>query len=105
VIVRCTSLDGETPVTRQYTVLSQPLTTGYYDLMIKVYKTGAMSSIIESQWEVGHKVSCRGPFGEFSYRRNSYKNVVMLAAGTGLAPFIPLVKNILDDEMDETILR
>ena len=50
-------------------------------------------------------MSCRGPFGEFSYTRNTWKNVVMLAAGTGLAPFVPLVQDILDDEMDETMLR
>ena len=44
----------------------------------------------------------RGPFGNFTYARNSLKFVVVLAVGTGTLPMVPVVESILSDEEDET---
>jgi cytochrome-b5 reductase len=100
-------------ITRQYTILSSPLTQGYFDIMVKLYKTGIASQIIR-YWKAGDSVEFRGPYGSFAKKIMSpsdngkicllnYNHVVMLSAGTGIAPMIEVAKFILDDE--ESITR
>ena len=100
-------------ITRQYTILSSPLTQGYFDIMVKLYNTGVASQIIRS-WNAGDSVEFRGPYGSFANKfmipsENgklcllNYNHVVMLSAGTGIAPMIEVSKFILDDE--ESITR
>ena len=93
-------------ITRQYTILSSPTAQGYFDIMIKLYKDGIASQMIR-RWKVGDIAEFRGPFGEFAERfltssgklnRTEFGHVVMLVAGTGIAPMIQLIKSLLDDE-------
>ncbi|XP_044528650.1 NADH-cytochrome b5 reductase-like isoform X2 [Gracilinanus agilis] len=67
------------------------------------YETGLMSQYVKS-WKVGDTAFWRGPFGGFPYRPNQYGELLMLAAGTGLAPMLPILKDITDDEKDETFV-
>ncbi|XP_027708572.1 NADH-cytochrome b5 reductase-like isoform X4 [Vombatus ursinus] len=67
------------------------------------YETGLMSQYVKS-WKVGDAAFWRGPFGGFPYRANQYGELLMLAAGTGLAPMLPILKEITDNEEDETFL-
>lgn len=94
--------------TRQYTVLSSPLTKGHFDIMIKLYENGLASRIIR-RWTVGDFAEFRGPFGEFANKfmvpstnqklhLHDYCDVVMIAAGTGIAPMLQVIKFITDDE-------
>ena len=102
------SKDGS--ITRQYTILSSPSTRGHFDIMIKLYNIGQASNIIQ-KWKVGDTAEFRGPFGEFgkifmdpsnngSVQLQDRSHIVMLAAGTGIAPMIQVIKYILDDESD-----
>ena len=102
-------------VTRQYTILSSPMCQGYFDIMIKLYQNGIASQVI-SKWNVGDLIEFRGPFGEFSNKFMKplekkqihlldYDNVILLAAGTGIAPMIQVINYILDDEEIETRLH
>ena len=99
-------------ITRQYTVLSSPRTQGHFDIMIKLYNAGQASQIIQ-KWKVGDVAEFRGPFGEFKkkfmtafddeqFKIDSYRTIVMLAAGTGIAPMIQVIKYVLDDEKSDT---
>ncbi|XP_039742910.1 NADH-cytochrome b5 reductase-like isoform X4 [Pteropus medius] len=67
------------------------------------YQTGLMSRYVES-WRAGDTAFWRGPFGGFSYKPNQYGELLMLAAGTGLAPMVPILHSITDNADDETFV-
>ncbi len=71
-------------------------------LLIKLYDGKKMSSFIAGL-EIGDVVFLRGPFGDFRHVKNS--KYLMICAGTGFAPMYPIIKEILSDEEDETLIR
>ncbi|XP_010146911.1 PREDICTED: NADH-cytochrome b5 reductase-like [Eurypyga helias] len=67
------------------------------------YEAGLMSQYIKT-WKKGDVVFWRGPFGGFPYQPNKHGELLMLASGTGLAPMLPILQSITDDEEDETFV-
>ncbi|KAB7497481.1 NADH-cytochrome b5 reductase-like [Armadillidium nasatum] len=65
---------------------------------------GKMSTII-SKLSIGDQIEIRGPYGSFKYQPNSFKRLVFLAAGTGIAPMFQIIQQILKDEEDMTRLH
>ena len=102
-------------ITRQYTILSSPMCNGYFDIMIKLYENGTASRVIRN-WKVDDLVEFRGPFGEFSSKLMQpsetrkmhlldFDNIILLAAGTGIAPMVQVINYILDDDETDTRLH
>ncbi|KAK6188059.1 hypothetical protein SNE40_004323 [Patella caerulea] len=102
VIIRC--YDGVYPVIRQYSPISDINQSGFFDLLIKIYANGRLSQLIK-QWQIGTKVDVRGPFNEFHYKPNLYDQLYIVCMGTGIAPMVPIITSILDNENDEVILK
>ncbi|CAG5122586.1 unnamed protein product [Candidula unifasciata] len=92
------------PVTRQYTPISPLDAKGYFELLIKIYPGGRMSQRVAA-WKVGHELEARGPAGQLAYVRNKFRRVLMLCAGTGVAPMCQVAQSVLADADDETFLR
>nr|XP_008538097.1 PREDICTED: NADH-cytochrome b5 reductase-like isoform X1 [Equus przewalskii] len=90
-------------VQRAYTPISPANAEGYFEVLIKCYQTGLMSQYVES-WRAGDTAFWRGPFGGFFYQPNQYGELLMLAAGTGLAPMVPILQSITDNADDETFV-
>ncbi|KAM4655608.1 NADH-cytochrome b5 reductase-like isoform 6-T10 [Amazona ochrocephala] len=90
-------------VQRAYTPISPGNAEGYFEVLIKCYEAGLMSQYIRT-WKKGDMVFWRGPFGGFPYRPNKHGELLMLASGTGLAPMLPILQSITDDEEDETFV-
>ncbi|XP_051044326.1 NADH-cytochrome b5 reductase-like isoform X2 [Phodopus roborovskii] len=90
-------------IQRAYTPISPVTAEGYFEVLIKCYQTGLMSRYVES-WRTGDTASWRGPFGSFLYEPNKYGELLMLAAGTGLAPMVPILHSITDNADDETFV-
>lgn len=91
-------------ITRQYTPISPVDGCGFFDVLIKVYLNGKMSQHIKT-WQVGDMIEWRGPFGKFSYSPNQYRRIGMLAAGTGIAPMLQVIQDIVTNEDDETFIQ
>ncbi|XP_032302094.1 NADH-cytochrome b5 reductase-like isoform X4 [Coturnix japonica] len=70
---------------------------------MQCYEAGLMSQYIKT-WKEGDTAFWRGPFGGFPYRPNKHGELLMLASGTGLAPMLPILQSITDDEEDETFV-
>ncbi|CAL8111202.1 unnamed protein product [Orchesella dallaii] len=86
---------------RQYTVLDIK-SDGSLNILFKIYQTGLLTPLIDNL-VIGDKVQMRGPFGkEFHYEANSYDNIIVLAAGTGIAPFCRIFDKILHNDKDDT---
>ncbi|XP_006879774.1 PREDICTED: NADH-cytochrome b5 reductase-like [Elephantulus edwardii] len=90
-------------IQRAYTPISPANAKGYFEVLIKCYREGLMSQYVES-WKAGDTAFWRGPFGGFFYKPNQYGELLMLAAGTGLAPMVPILQSITDNADDETFV-
>ncbi|MCL4135884.1 UNVERIFIED_CONTAM: hypothetical protein GTU68_027946 [Idotea baltica] len=88
-------------ITRPYTPINVSLAKRSFELIIKIYPKGKMSSLV-SEWKVGNEIEMRGPYGCFTYVPNAYKRIVMLAGGTGIAPMYEVIQYILNNEEDYT---
>ncbi|CAM9398819.1 unnamed protein product, partial [Sphacelaria rigidula] len=62
-----------------------PILQGHFDLVIKVYPDGEVSSYMFSL-NVGDKIEVKGPFPKFAYKPNVKKEIGMIAGGTGEGP-------------------
>ncbi|KAA0197672.1 hypothetical protein HAZT_HAZT012198 [Hyalella azteca] len=92
--------DGK-PISRQYTPVSEMDAVGRFEVIIKLYENGRMSQLIK-KWKVGDMILWRGPFGTFSYSRNTCKRIILVGAGTGIAPLYQVIRFVLSDGDDET---
>ncbi|XP_029474355.1 NADH-cytochrome b5 reductase-like [Rhinatrema bivittatum] len=90
-------------VQRAYTPVNPVNAENYFEVLIKCYKDGLMSQYIKS-WREGDVLFWRGPFGGFPYGPNQYGQLLMLASGTGLAPMLPILQYITENEEDETFV-
>jgi len=94
--------EGEKPVIRPYTPVTNDKThKGYFDLIIKDYPTGVMSSHI-SKLKVGEHVEVKGPIPKIPYNKNMKKHIGMLAGGTGIAPMLQVIEDVLHEADDKT---
>lgn len=86
VLLKAPGLDGAEDVVRPYTPVSDDLTKGSFDLLVKVYEEGNASQYI-GNLSVGDEVEFKHiPFNVKEQYPFDTKSVVMLAAGTGITP-------------------
>jgi cytochrome-b5 reductase len=96
-------IDGK-PVIRPYTPVTTPDEKGHFDLCVKVYPDGVMSKYIHGL-KIGDKLDVKGPLAKYQYKPNTLKEVGLIAGGTGLTPCYQLIRKILDDPNDKTVVR
>ncbi|KAM8930352.1 NADH-cytochrome b5 reductase-like [Pelodytes ibericus] len=90
-------------IQRAYTPISCVDAKGYVEVLIKIYEQGLMSQYI-SGWKEEDYIEWRGPFGGFAYKPNKYGELLMLCSGTGLAPMLPILNWVTNNEEDETFI-
>jgi len=88
-------------VLRPYTPISRPEAKGYLDLAVKTYPEGKMSQHIAGL-KVGDELDFKGPILKTTYKPNEYTKVGMVAGGTGIAPMLQVVDEILANPEDKT---
>ncbi len=91
------------PVTRAYSISSSPKDAleGKYVLTIKLVEGGLMSRYIFDNWEVGTSVEVSAPSGNFEYQElRDARNVICLAGGSGITPFLSMANAIADGDED-----
>lgn len=88
-------------VLRPYTPISRPEVAGHLDLAVKTYPEGKMSQHMASL-KVGDTLDFKGPILKLPYKPNEYTNIGMIAGGTGIAPMLQVVDEILANPEDKT---
>jgi ferredoxin-NADP reductase len=82
--------------TRCYSICSSPARSGYVEITPKKVKNGCVSVYLNDRAAVGMTVEATGPFGQFCFNPAEHKNVVLLAAGSGITPMIGMLR-FMDD--------
>lgn len=90
--VRLTADDGY-QAQRSYSVASSPTLAGELELVIERLREGEVSSYFHEGAEVGDTLELRGPFAEhFVWRPSDPGPVLLAAGGSGVAPFLSIVR-------------
>lgn len=94
-------VDGKT-VMHSYTPTSlDDDSKGYFDLLIKVYPNGKLSTHIDNL-KLGETIKVKGPKGFYNYEPNMLKHICMVSGGTGITPMYQIIKAILSNPNDKT---
>ncbi|OTG86007.1 benzoate 1,2-dioxygenase electron transfer component BenC [Acinetobacter sp. ANC 3832] len=91
-----------TTETRSYSFSSKP-GNGLTSFVVRNVPNGKMSEFLSKTVQAGDKMSFTGPFGSF-YLRNVTRPVLMLAGGTGIAPFMSMLQ-VLEEKGSEQRVR
>ena len=96
-------------ITRAYSISSKPgdALAGKYMLTIKRVDGGLMSNYILDTWTEGTSVTVSAPEGHFEYQPlRDAKNVICLAGGSGITPFISMAGAVIDgdEEFNMTLI-
>ena len=86
-------------VMRAYTPTSRPDKKGFFDLLVKSYEFGKMSTYLHGL-KIGDELEVRGPIGRFQYHPNKYSRIGLLAGGTGITPCLQLIRCVLESPMN-----
>ena len=100
---------GNAVTARPYSLAASPkdALAGRYEITVKKAPDGFVSDYILNNWQVGTKVTVSGPEGPFSYEEmRDEKQVVGLAGGSGITPFMSMMRAIRDgiEDFDLTLL-
>ena len=77
---------------RSYSIANAPHESTRIELVIKLLPGGAFSGHIASHLTRGDRLKVLGPLGELRLRL-SHRKVIMIAGGSGLAPFISMLRD------------
>lgn len=93
-------VDG-TPVSRPFSISSTPEEAArynFYEITVKIQSEGFVTPYIKENWKTGTVVYCSEPMGFFYYEplRDS-RDLICLAGGTGITPFRSIIKDILEN--------
>lgn len=89
---------------RPYTPTSTDREKGHFELVIKSYPTGVVSSYMNSL-KVGDKIEVKGPLTKFAYTANMKKSISMICGGSGLTPMLQVIKEIIENPADKTVVH
>ncbi|HLU92958.1 MAG TPA: 2Fe-2S iron-sulfur cluster-binding protein [Membranihabitans sp.] len=99
-----TEIDG-TVVQRPYSLCTAPH-EGAWRVAIKKAENGQFSMFAHDRFVEGYPLEIKGPEGNFTLdlHRKNRKKYVFFAAGSGITPIISLIKAILHEEPDSTMI-
>ena len=94
---------GDSVTSRPYTLATSPSLAleGEYQITVKKAQDAFVSDYIHNNWQVGTEVTLSGPEGPFSYEPiRDEAEVVGIAGGSGITPFMAMANSILDGTED-----
>lgn len=97
---------GNSVVTRSYSIASSPASAlnGEYQITVKRINDGFVSDYILDNWSVGDEVTAYAPEGNMTYcSLRDAKNIVAIAGGSGITPFLSLARAIDQGDEDCTL--
>jgi glycine betaine catabolism B len=94
--------DGK-KVVRSYSICSSAARSGYIEITPKRIQQGCVSVFLNDRAAVGMTVEAAGPFGHFCLDEQKHRNVVLLAAGSGITPMIAMLSYIDDLCLETTV--
>lgn len=89
---------------RPYSLSSSAVQRGYYEITVAAVDGGFVSGYLLNELKVGDKLEANGPAGVFRYQPVFHsKNSVFLGGGSGITPFVSMIRTILESGEDRQV--
>jgi len=89
---------------RPYSISSAPNQTGYYDITVKRVAGGLASGYLLNKVKKGDILQSSGPAGNFYFDPLFHdREMVCLAGGSGITPFISMIRQVVECGLDRNI--
>lgn len=89
---------------RPYSIASPPNQLGFYDITVRRVADGVVSNYLLDRVEPGDVLESSGPAGTFYYNPIFHKKtMVCIAGGSGITPFMSMIREVLECGLDRTI--
>ncbi len=89
-------------IRRAYSIVNSPSVKGTVEVCVKRVEPGVISGVI-CELKKGEKVTLIGPFGHFLVRKTD-RDLVFVAVGVGIAPFVSMITNLLEKDFPQNII-
>jgi Na+-transporting NADH:ubiquinone oxidoreductase subunit F len=86
------------PEFRAFSMASIPGDNQNIELYVGLVEKGIVSTYIHDYLKEGDELVMRGPFGDFYYK-DSDREILMVATGTGLAPIMSILRYMLKEKV------
>jgi ferredoxin-NADP reductase len=93
------NIDGN-QVVRCYSICSSPLKTDYVEITPKRTQNGYASDFLNERAMPGLVIRASGPAGKFYFDEKVDKDIVLIAAGSGITPMIAMLRYIEERALD-----
>lgn len=98
------NIDNKITTSRPYSISSSPLERGYYEVTVQKVKDGFVSQYIVNNLKIGDELKITSPAGQFFYSPVFQdKHTVLIAGGSGITPFISMIREIINKNNDRII--
>jgi len=89
---------------RPYSISSPPNQTGYYEITVRRVQEGRVSNYLLDELRRGDILEASGPSGHFYHNPVFHDpTMVCLAGGSGVTPFVSMVREIVECGPDRTL--
>jgi ferredoxin-NADP reductase len=95
---------GPVRTSRPYSIASPPNQVGYYEIAVRRTEDGFVSNFLLDELQVGDFLESTSPAGNFSHNPLLHgKDLVFLAGGSGITPFMSMIREATDRGLDRKI--
>jgi ferredoxin-NADP reductase len=95
---------GGIRTSRPYSISSQPNQAGFWDITVRRVENGLVSNYLLDEVKRGDILVSSGPAGNFYFNPLIHKKVmVCIAGGSGITPFMSMVREVIECGLDRTI--
>ncbi|MEJ2101903.1 MAG: iron-sulfur cluster-binding domain-containing protein, partial [Desulfobacterales bacterium] len=89
---------------RPYSISSPPHLRQYYDITVRRVENGLVSNFLMDDLVIGNDLVSSGPAGYFYFNPLIHpKNMICLAGGSGITPFVSMIREIVECGLDRTV--
>lgn len=88
---------------RSYSMANTPKQSDRLEFMIKIFKGGRFSTLVDEQLEIGDTLEVRGPFGNCIRREENTGDIVLIGGGSGMAPLWSILNDIVEKNVKRNV--
>ena len=95
---------GNIKTSRPYSISSPPNQIGHWDITVRRVENGLVSNYLLDNVKPGDEIETSGPEGHFYYNPLFHHPAqVFLAGGSGITPFMSMIREIVECGLDRTV--